>query len=146
MTLTSSVCVVSEAIKMVERWRGVERSPPNDCFHEVWPTRLPPLCCPGQRTLRFGGGWWWWVLGSHRRWHWLIKTAKTCGIFLWAPQEGGETLVRDRRRLPGLGVTTGGGLADWTRMKLGGQDGWTCRDPAPVCSSLFRMSSKNRDV
>uniref|UniRef100_A0A8P4GLY9 Calcium-transporting ATPase n=1 Tax=Dicentrarchus labrax TaxID=13489 RepID=A0A8P4GLY9_DICLA len=35
VTLTSSVCVVSEVIKMVERWRGVERSPPADCFHEV---------------------------------------------------------------------------------------------------------------
>uniref|UniRef100_A0A671WWS2 P-type Ca(2+) transporter n=1 Tax=Sparus aurata TaxID=8175 RepID=A0A671WWS2_SPAAU len=35
VTLTSSVCVVSEAIKMVERWRGVEKSPPADCFHEV---------------------------------------------------------------------------------------------------------------
>uniref|UniRef100_A0A3P8TWH4 Calcium-transporting ATPase n=1 Tax=Amphiprion percula TaxID=161767 RepID=A0A3P8TWH4_AMPPE len=35
VSLTSSVCVVSEAIKKVERWRGVERSPPNDCFNEV---------------------------------------------------------------------------------------------------------------
>ncbi|XP_068425759.1 calcium-transporting ATPase type 2C member 1 isoform X2 [Clinocottus analis] len=35
VTLTSSVCVVSEAIKMIERWRGAERSPPSDCFHEV---------------------------------------------------------------------------------------------------------------
>uniref|UniRef100_A0A3Q1FLK5 Calcium-transporting ATPase n=1 Tax=Acanthochromis polyacanthus TaxID=80966 RepID=A0A3Q1FLK5_9TELE len=35
VSLTSSVCIVSEAIKKVERWRGVERSPPNDCFHEV---------------------------------------------------------------------------------------------------------------
>ncbi|XP_044064467.1 calcium-transporting ATPase type 2C member 1 isoform X1 [Siniperca chuatsi] len=35
VTLTSSVCVVSEVIKMVERWRGAERSPPADCFHEV---------------------------------------------------------------------------------------------------------------
>ncbi|XP_069393326.1 calcium-transporting ATPase type 2C member 1 isoform X1 [Paralichthys olivaceus] len=35
VSLTSSVCVVSEAIKKVERWRGVQRSPPTDCFHEV---------------------------------------------------------------------------------------------------------------
>lgn len=35
VALTSSVCVVSEAIKKVERWRGAERSPPTDCFHEV---------------------------------------------------------------------------------------------------------------
>uniref|UniRef100_A0A8D0CWU8 Calcium-transporting ATPase n=1 Tax=Sander lucioperca TaxID=283035 RepID=A0A8D0CWU8_SANLU len=36
VSLTSSVCVVSEAIKMVERWRGAERkSTPSDCFHEV---------------------------------------------------------------------------------------------------------------
>ncbi|TKS82716.1 Calcium-transporting ATPase type 2C member 1 [Collichthys lucidus] len=35
VTLTSSVCVVSEAIKTVERWRGVEKSPPTDSFHEV---------------------------------------------------------------------------------------------------------------
>ncbi|KAM3613718.1 uncharacterized protein V6R79_004145 [Siganus canaliculatus] len=35
VTLTSSVCVVSEAIKMMERWRGVEKAPPSDYFHEV---------------------------------------------------------------------------------------------------------------
>ncbi|XP_053287967.1 calcium-transporting ATPase type 2C member 1 isoform X2 [Pleuronectes platessa] len=35
VSLTSSVCVVSEAIKKLERWRGVQRSPPTDCFHEV---------------------------------------------------------------------------------------------------------------
>ncbi|XP_037639865.1 calcium-transporting ATPase type 2C member 1 isoform X1 [Sebastes umbrosus] len=36
VTLTSSVCVVSEAIKMAERWRGGERKrSPSDCFHEV---------------------------------------------------------------------------------------------------------------
>lgn len=36
VTLTSSVCVVSEAIKMVERLRGgAERNPPSDSFHEV---------------------------------------------------------------------------------------------------------------
>ncbi|XP_034466527.1 calcium-transporting ATPase type 2C member 1 isoform X2 [Hippoglossus hippoglossus] len=35
VSLTSSVCVVSEAIKKVERWRGVQRSPHTDCFHEV---------------------------------------------------------------------------------------------------------------
>lgn len=36
VTLTSSVCVVSEVIKMVERWRKPERrAPPTDCFHEV---------------------------------------------------------------------------------------------------------------
>uniref|UniRef100_A0A8D3DAF7 Calcium-transporting ATPase n=1 Tax=Scophthalmus maximus TaxID=52904 RepID=A0A8D3DAF7_SCOMX len=35
VSLTSSVCLVSEAIKMVERWRGAARSPPADCFHEV---------------------------------------------------------------------------------------------------------------
>ncbi|CAB1422788.1 unnamed protein product [Pleuronectes platessa] len=34
VSLTSSVCVVSEAIKKLERWRGVQRSPPTDCFHE----------------------------------------------------------------------------------------------------------------
>uniref|UniRef100_A0A7N6FIC3 Calcium-transporting ATPase n=1 Tax=Anabas testudineus TaxID=64144 RepID=A0A7N6FIC3_ANATE len=33
--LTSSVCVVSEIIKKVERWRGAEKTPPTDCFHEV---------------------------------------------------------------------------------------------------------------
>ncbi|KAF7656998.1 hypothetical protein LDENG_00033360 [Lucifuga dentata] len=33
--LTSSVCVVSEAIKKVERWRGAERSRTIDYFHEV---------------------------------------------------------------------------------------------------------------
>ncbi|XP_065813648.1 LOW QUALITY PROTEIN: calcium-transporting ATPase type 2C member 1 [Labrus bergylta] len=35
VSLTSSVCVVSELIKMLERWRGVEKSVPADCFHEV---------------------------------------------------------------------------------------------------------------
>ncbi|XP_072249599.1 calcium-transporting ATPase type 2C member 1 [Leuresthes tenuis] len=35
VTLTSSVCVVSEIIKKVERLRGVERSPPADCFLDV---------------------------------------------------------------------------------------------------------------
>ncbi|XP_054638512.1 calcium-transporting ATPase type 2C member 1 isoform X2 [Dunckerocampus dactyliophorus] len=35
VALTSSVCVVSEAIKKVERWRRGERRPPADCFHEV---------------------------------------------------------------------------------------------------------------
>ncbi|XP_075901927.1 calcium-transporting ATPase type 2C member 1 isoform X3 [Nelusetta ayraudi] len=35
VTLTSSVCVVSEAVKMVERWRVVEKSPPTDFFHQV---------------------------------------------------------------------------------------------------------------
>uniref|UniRef100_A0A665U6W8 Calcium-transporting ATPase n=1 Tax=Echeneis naucrates TaxID=173247 RepID=A0A665U6W8_ECHNA len=35
VSLTSSVCVVSEVIKKVERWRGAERAPPTDCFHEV---------------------------------------------------------------------------------------------------------------
>lgn len=33
--LTSSVCVVSELIKKVERWRGAEKIPPTDRFHEV---------------------------------------------------------------------------------------------------------------
>ncbi|KAM8827052.1 calcium-transporting ATPase type 2C member 1 isoform 1-T1 [Synchiropus picturatus] len=33
--LTSSVCVVSEVMKRVERGRGGERDPPTDCFHEV---------------------------------------------------------------------------------------------------------------
>lgn len=35
VTLTSSVCVVSEAIKKMERWRGVEKKPNSDDFHEV---------------------------------------------------------------------------------------------------------------
>ncbi|KAM4579767.1 calcium-transporting ATPase type 2C member 1 isoform 2-T2 [Odontesthes bonariensis] len=35
VTLTSSVCIVSEIIKKVERLRGVERSPPADCFLDV---------------------------------------------------------------------------------------------------------------
>ncbi|XP_068567695.1 calcium-transporting ATPase type 2C member 1 isoform X2 [Cebidichthys violaceus] len=35
VTLTSSVCLVSEAIKILERWRGAEKNPPSDCFHEV---------------------------------------------------------------------------------------------------------------
>ncbi|KAL6109921.1 atp2c1 [Pungitius sinensis] len=35
VTLTSSVCLVSEAIKTVERWRGAQRPLPSDCFHEV---------------------------------------------------------------------------------------------------------------
>uniref|UniRef100_A0A4W6DML6 Calcium-transporting ATPase n=1 Tax=Lates calcarifer TaxID=8187 RepID=A0A4W6DML6_LATCA len=35
VSLTSSVCVVSELIKMVERWRGAEKTPPTDAFHEV---------------------------------------------------------------------------------------------------------------
>ncbi|KAM6935273.1 calcium-transporting ATPase type 2C member 1 [Lycodopsis pacificus] len=35
VTLTSSVCLVSEAIKILERWRGAEKSRPSDCFHEV---------------------------------------------------------------------------------------------------------------
>ncbi|KAK5861653.1 hypothetical protein PBY51_017112 [Eleginops maclovinus] len=35
VSLTSSVCVVSEAVKVLERWRGAPRSPPSDCFHEV---------------------------------------------------------------------------------------------------------------
>ncbi|KAM9851948.1 calcium-transporting ATPase type 2C member 1 [Aulostomus maculatus] len=35
VALTSSVCVVSEAIKKMERWRGAEKSPPTHCFHEV---------------------------------------------------------------------------------------------------------------
>ncbi|XP_068179275.1 calcium-transporting ATPase type 2C member 1 isoform X2 [Antennarius striatus] len=36
LTLTSSVCVVSEAIKLVERWRGHDRRhPPADSFHQV---------------------------------------------------------------------------------------------------------------
>ncbi|XP_076027915.1 calcium-transporting ATPase type 2C member 1-like [Genypterus blacodes] len=36
VALTSSVCVVSEAIKLLERWRGGERSQQSvDCFHEV---------------------------------------------------------------------------------------------------------------
>lgn len=33
--LTSSVCVVSEFIKKVERWRGVDSTPSSDNFHEV---------------------------------------------------------------------------------------------------------------
>uniref|UniRef100_A0A7N8YPU6 P-type Ca(2+) transporter n=1 Tax=Mastacembelus armatus TaxID=205130 RepID=A0A7N8YPU6_9TELE len=33
--LTSSVCMVSEAIKLVERWRGGQKGPPTDYFHEV---------------------------------------------------------------------------------------------------------------
>lgn len=33
--LTSSVCVVSEFIKKVERWRGVHSTPSSDNFHEV---------------------------------------------------------------------------------------------------------------
>ncbi|XP_061838928.1 calcium-transporting ATPase type 2C member 1 isoform X1 [Nerophis lumbriciformis] len=35
VALTSSVCVVSEAIKKLERLRRAETSPPTDCFHEV---------------------------------------------------------------------------------------------------------------
>lgn len=35
VTLTSSVCMVSEAIKMMERWRVAEKTPPPDFFHEV---------------------------------------------------------------------------------------------------------------
>ncbi|XP_034057179.1 calcium-transporting ATPase type 2C member 1 isoform X2 [Gymnodraco acuticeps] len=36
VSLTSSVCIVSEAVKVLERWRGSQRSPPaSDCFHEV---------------------------------------------------------------------------------------------------------------
>ncbi|KAM6910512.1 calcium-transporting ATPase type 2C member 1 [Xenentodon cancila] len=35
ISLTSSVCVVSEVIKKVERWRGAEQSPPVDCFLDV---------------------------------------------------------------------------------------------------------------
>ncbi|XP_038566270.1 calcium-transporting ATPase type 2C member 1 isoform X2 [Micropterus salmoides] len=35
VTLTSSVCMVSEIIKMVERWREAKKSPPSDFFHEV---------------------------------------------------------------------------------------------------------------
>nr|XP_020473106.1 calcium-transporting ATPase type 2C member 1 isoform X1 [Monopterus albus] len=34
VSLTSSVCVVLEIIKKVERWRGAEKTPPTD-FHEV---------------------------------------------------------------------------------------------------------------
>ncbi|KAF3838987.1 hypothetical protein F7725_017704, partial [Dissostichus mawsoni] len=35
VSLTSSVCIVSEAVKVLERWRGSQRSPPpSDCFHE----------------------------------------------------------------------------------------------------------------
>ncbi|KAF0032041.1 hypothetical protein F2P81_016596 [Scophthalmus maximus] len=58
VSLTSSVCLVSEAIKMVERWRGAARSPPADCFHEV---QKPPVW--DRRTLsafnvRGPGGCW----------------------------------------------------------------------------------------
>lgn len=35
LSLTSSVCVVSEVIKKVERCRGAERRPPSDCSLEV---------------------------------------------------------------------------------------------------------------
>lgn len=54
VTLTSSVCVVSEAIKMAERWREAEKTPPTDFFHEVWRPLLlaPPPAVPaagGQR-------------------------------------------------------------------------------------------------
>ncbi|MEQ2316124.1 ATPase, P-type (transporting), HAD superfamily, subfamily IC [Ameca splendens] len=35
VSLTSSVCVVSEVIKKVERYRGAERRPPSDCSLEV---------------------------------------------------------------------------------------------------------------
>ncbi|CAI5661527.1 unnamed protein product [Oreochromis niloticus] len=48
VSLTSSVCAVSEVIKKVERWRGVEKSPPSDFFHEMG-TRL--------RSGTGGGAW-----------------------------------------------------------------------------------------
>ncbi|MEQ2217758.1 hypothetical protein XENOCAPTIV_021726 [Xenoophorus captivus] len=35
VSLTSSVCVVSEVIKKVERYRGAEWRPPSDCSLEV---------------------------------------------------------------------------------------------------------------
>ncbi|XP_057690067.1 calcium-transporting ATPase type 2C member 1 isoform X2 [Corythoichthys intestinalis] len=35
LVLTSSVCVVSEAIKKAERWRSAPRRTPADCFHQV---------------------------------------------------------------------------------------------------------------
>ncbi|XP_019719199.1 calcium-transporting ATPase type 2C member 1 isoform X1 [Hippocampus comes] len=35
VALTSSVCIVSEAIKRAERWRSFPRRVPGDCFHQV---------------------------------------------------------------------------------------------------------------
>lgn len=35
VALTSTVCIVSELIKKVERVRGAQRSPPTDIFLEV---------------------------------------------------------------------------------------------------------------
>uniref|UniRef100_A0A672GRA8 Calcium-transporting ATPase n=2 Tax=Salarias fasciatus TaxID=181472 RepID=A0A672GRA8_SALFA len=35
LSLTSSVCVVSEFIKKAERWLGAHRAPPTDYFHQV---------------------------------------------------------------------------------------------------------------
>ncbi|XP_061552776.1 calcium-transporting ATPase type 2C member 1 isoform X1 [Phycodurus eques] len=35
VALTSSVCVVSEAVKKAERWRGAPQRAPSDCFHQV---------------------------------------------------------------------------------------------------------------
>ncbi|TNN23839.1 Calcium-transporting ATPase type 2C member 1 [Liparis tanakae] len=55
VTLTSSVCLVSEAIKLMERWRGVERSPPSDCFHEG-PEDLEEDECYGSLRLWSGTG------------------------------------------------------------------------------------------
>lgn len=69
--LTSSVCVVSEIIKKVERWRGAEKTPPTDCFHEVWPS--PPadwangLRCLQRKKKRMMMKVI--VLGSHSWWH-----------------------------------------------------------------------------
>lgn len=60
--LTSSVCFVSELIKMLERWRGGEKAEKGECdsFQDVW--RTLHLCevqtapfCGGGRGL--GAGW-----------------------------------------------------------------------------------------
>lgn len=35
VSLTSSVCVVSEVVKKVERMKSSHKTPPSDFFHEV---------------------------------------------------------------------------------------------------------------
>lgn len=53
--LTSSVCVVSEVIKKLERIRNGEKTTDADDFHEVWRT----LCLLHKMASWAGGIWFW---------------------------------------------------------------------------------------
>lgn len=111
VTLTSSVCVVSEVIKMVERWRGAEKTPPTHFFHQVWRTVLmaPPPHPYQPLPSRPGDD----------------GTAKTCGVFpVRRRGERGEELY------PGIGQGSNG-----TRIDLQLLCDWSRNPPTSCCDT-----------